>query len=261
MQERHSNRSKYFEEQIKTTSKYVIPYIDKHLSLNSETRILEIGCGEGGNLKPFLDINCKVVGVDLSKNKIALGKEQYSSDPKHENINLISEDIYSLSVSDIGTFDVIFMRDVIEHIHNQEKFMAYVKPFLKDTGVFFLGFPPWQNPFGGHQQITKNSLGSKLPYYHLLPKSLYKSVLKLFKEKETTIEALLEIKETSISIERFEKIIHTENYKIVDKTHFLINPNYEIKFGLKPKKQFRLISSIPWFRNFFTTAVYYLIRK
>lgn len=261
MQERHSNREKYFNEQIITTRKFVIPYIQKHLDTNLSTRVLEIGCGEGGNLKPFLDLGCDCVGVDLSSTKIAIGKEVFSTKQNAQNLNLICEDIYNLSTSDIGSFDVIFMRDVIEHIHNQERFMAYVKPFLKDDGVFFLGFPPWQNPFGGHQQICKSKIGSKLPYYHLLPTVIYKGVLKLFGENEKSIEALLEIKETGISIERFERICKKENYNIASKTHFFINPNYEAKFGLKPRTQFPIISAIPFIRNFFTTAVYYLLTK
>lgn len=261
MQERHSNRSKYFDEQIITTSKYVIPYIEKHKTLNSNTRVLEIGCGEGGNLKPFLDLDCQITGVDLSANKINLGKDLFSKEKNVENISLLCDDIYNLSTDAIGTFDVIFMRDVIEHIHDQERFMTYIKPFLKNDGVFFLGFPPWQNPFGGHQQICKSKFGSKLPYYHLLPTSIYKGVLKLFGETKKTIEALLEIKETGVSIERFERLVTSNQYNTVKKTHFFINPNYEIKFGLKPKKQLELISAIPFLRNFFTTAVYYLLKK
>ena len=262
MQERHQNREKYFKEQIVTTEKYVIPYIENHLNISPYTRVLEIGCGEGGNLKPFLDIGCQSVGIDLSENKINVGNSVFENDPNQSNLSLFCKDIYDSSPEELGgAFDIIFMRDVIEHIHNQEKFMAYVKSFLKDDGLFFLGFPPWQNPFGGHQQTCKGKLSSKIPYYHLLPMSLYKGALKLFGENDATIASLVEIKETGISIERFERILKTENYRTVQKTHYFINPNYEIKFGLKPRVQVGLISAIPWVRNFFTTAVYYLIKK
>ncbi|NOX67348.1 MAG: class I SAM-dependent methyltransferase, partial [Chlorobi bacterium] len=73
MQERHINRNKYFDEQVYTTEKYVIPFISKVLPVNSNLSVLEIGCGEGGNLKPFLDIGCKTTGVDLSEKKIENG--------------------------------------------------------------------------------------------------------------------------------------------------------------------------------------------
>jgi hypothetical protein len=90
--------------------------------------------------------------------------------------------------------------------------------------------------------------------------SLYKSVLRFFKEPEYVINDLAEIKETGISIERFEKIVKQTNYAVVGKIDYLFNPIYEYKFNLKPKKQNALISKIPYFRNFVTTCVYYIIR-
>ena len=56
MDDRHLNREKYFHEQSYTTEKYVIPFINKLLPITSNLTIAEVGCGEGGNLKPFLDI-------------------------------------------------------------------------------------------------------------------------------------------------------------------------------------------------------------
>jgi SAM-dependent methyltransferase len=174
---------------------------------------------------------------------------------------LFSKDIYNAGDELNGPFDLIFMRDVIEHIHNQDRFMGFIKRFLKKEGVFFLAFPPWYNPFGGHQQICENKLLSKLPYFHLLPRGLYKSLLKAGKESDTKIEALLEIKETGISIERFEKLIQKNGYHTLKKCHYLINPNYEVKFGLKPRIQFPGASAIPFARNFITTSSYYLISQ
>src|SRR5690606_21454937 len=126
---------------------------------------------------------------------------------------------------------------------NQEKFMGFVKRFLKPEGKFFLAFPPWYNPFGGHQQICKSRVLSKLPFFHILPVFLYKGILKLFGENQKTINDLLEIKETGISIERFERILKKENYIIETNTLYFINPNYETKFGLKPRVQMRLITA------------------
>jgi hypothetical protein len=85
--------------------------------------------------------------------------------------------------------------------------------------------------------------------------------LKAFGESDATIKGLLEIKETGISIERFEQILKHENYKTEKRVFYFINPNYETKFGIKPRKQIKLISSIPWLRNFFTTAMYYVVSK
>ena len=261
MQQRHKDRKQYFDEQVYTTEKYVIPFVNEFMAITKDMAILEIGCGEGGNMKPFLDMGCQVVGIDLNEGQIENAKVYFSTHPNVANLKLILRDIYKMKPNELGEFDLIIMRDVIEHIPNQEKFMAYVKQFLKPTGKFFLGFPPWYMPFGGHQQIMNNKYFSKLPYYHLLPMPLYKGVLKMVEKSEKIRNELVEIKETGISIERFRRIVKTENYKIDKEVMYLFNPNYEIKFGLDPKEQIGIVKAIPFFRNFLTTCCYYLISK
>ena len=139
--------------------------------------------------------------------------------------------------------------------------MDYAKQFLKPDGKFFLAFPPWQNPFGGHQQMCRNKILSRLPFFHLLPLSVYKFLLTRFEKNEKRVSELLEIRETGISIERVERILKKHNYRIDKRTLYFINPNYETKFGLKPRRQCRIIAAIPWLRNFFTTATYYVVSK
>lgn len=257
MQERHSNKQQYFEEQSLTTKKYVVPYLSQFISINSDITVLEIGCGEAGNLKPFLDLGCKATGIDIACQRIELARRFYDNYDNKDNLELICDDIYKVKPE--KQYDIIIMRDVIEHIPDQERFMGFVKHFLKPGGKFFLGFPPWQNPFGGHQQVCSSKILSKLPYFHLFPKSIYTFILKAFGENENKIRGLIEIKETGISIERFERILKTENYTILNRTFYFINPNYETKFGLRPRKQAGLLASIPWLRNYFTTAMYYVI--
>jgi SAM-dependent methyltransferase len=258
MHERHTNKEKYFNEQAYTSEKYVIPFLADQIKINKDTSILEIGCGEGGNLKPFLDLGCKrVVGIDLSKGKIEQANIMFAKHPNKGNIEFIHADIYE--INDLGEFDIILTRDVLEHIHGQEKFMEFVKKFLKPHGKFFLGFPPWYNPFGGHQQICESRILSKLPFFHILPKNIYKLILIIFGESAAKIRALLEIKETGITIDRFEKILRKTKYKIDKRFFYFINPNYEIKFKLKPREQLKILASIPFIRNFIITASYYIV--
>ena len=259
MQERHSNRQKYFDEQVYTTQKYVVPFISEFLEMNSTINVLEIGCGEAGNLKPFVDLGCKATGIDLSQSKIESGKVFYANHPNKQNLVLIAQDIYKTGDDFNQHFDLIIMRDTIEHIPNQEMFMGFVKKFLKPAGLFFLAFPPWQSPFGGHQQVCRNKFLSALPYFHLLPRFLYTGVLMLFGESGDTVQNLLEVKSTGISIDRFNRITEKESYDVNKVVHYFINPNYEIKFKLRPRRQLKFIAGIPVLRNFMVTASYYLI--
>ncbi len=260
MQERHLDSGQYFREQAMTTEKYVIPYISEIKQIRPGMRVLEIGCGEGGNLKPFIEAGCESYGIDYMQDRIDKASQYFDHHPQKGHLHLICDDIYNRGESD-GVFDVIIMRDVIEHIHDQVKFMGFVKKFMNEQSVFFLAFPPWYNPFGGHQQICKNKFLSKLPFFHILPRFIYRSILKLGGEDQKTIVDLLEIKQTGISLERFERILHKEHFKIKKKTLYFINPNYEAKFGLRPRVQSKIFTSIPFVRNFAVTAGYYVLSK
>jgi len=89
---------------------------------------------------------------------------------------------------------------------------------------------------------------------------MYKGLLNLIGESETKINGMLEIYDTRITIDRLNKILKDNNYSVLKKTMWLFNPNYETKFGLKPRKQIGILSGIPFLRNFFVTAGYYVVR-
>ncbi len=131
-------------------------------------------------------------------------------------------------------FYVILLHDVIEHVPAKGEFLLHLKSFLKSTGVLFVGFPAWQMPFGGHQQICRSKLCSHFPFIHLLPNSMYNSLLKLCKEEDGTISELMSIKECRTSIELFEKLIKRCEFSVADKKFWFINPHYKQKFHLTP---------------------------
>jgi len=72
MQERHSNRERYFKEQHLVTEKYIIPYINQVFQIGPTMTVAEIGCGEAGNLKPFLDLGCKFLELILLHTKLKM---------------------------------------------------------------------------------------------------------------------------------------------------------------------------------------------
>ncbi|MBU6307502.1 MAG: methyltransferase domain-containing protein [Chitinophagales bacterium] len=257
MFEFHADRKRYFDMQYLNAKDYVLPFIEQVHPVKNGMRVLEIGAGEGGVLSAFIERGCQGVGVELDPRRVewacgflweAIGRGQ---------LHYVEKDIYQtdLAVDLRGPFDIIVLKDVIEHIHDQSRLMGYMKKWLAPGGVIFFGFPPWQMPFGGHQQIARSFVG-KLPYIHLLPRFLYKFLLTVNKEP---VAELLEIRDTRISIERFERICREQAYRQVNKQHYLINPIYQWKFGLRPKRQWSWLSKIPYFRNFVTTCVYYLI--
>ncbi len=259
----HKDKETYIKYQRENAEQFVIPFIEKKLPLKTGMRVMEIGCAEGGVLQAFVNKGCIGVGVELSAPRYELAKNLLEEEIKRGVAQILNKNIYDVNIDKEfpERFDLIILKDVIEHIHDQDKLFAKLRDFLKPNGHIYFGFPPWQMPFGGHQQIAKNKFLSLFPYYHLLPSPIYRGILKLFKEPQRVIDELMDIKTTGISIERFERLFKKNNYSMQSRTYYLINPIYQYKFGMKPKVQFKLLAAIPYFRNYWTTCMYYLIRK
>jgi SAM-dependent methyltransferase len=261
MQRRHQDRQQYFNELANTSRTYYIDYLKPYLTLTPQTRVLEIGCGEGGNLLPFAEAGCRVKGIDLNDLRIEQAQQFFAAaglQGLFVNENFITAD---KPTTEDERFDLILIHDVVEHIEQPYKqdFFSHISPFLKCDGIIFIGFPAWQMPFGGHQQICHGFV-SKIPFIHLLPTPLYTSLLKLSGERERDIQELLSIKRSAMTIEHFEQLCRTTGYTLIKKTLWFINPHYEQKFNLKPRRLPKLLGQIPWFRNFYTTSAFYLLK-
>ena len=70
MQKRHTDRKMYFRDLEITSKEFYISYLSDFTELTSKSRILEVGCGEGGNLVPFAQLGCKVTGIDVAECRI-----------------------------------------------------------------------------------------------------------------------------------------------------------------------------------------------
>ncbi len=259
----HSDKKNYFDIQYMNSKESIVPFVSKYIQLDERTRVLEIGSAEAGVLKAFTDSGCHCTGIELSPERVELARQLMKPELEAGRVRFFAKNIYDIDIKkDIGfKFDLIILKDVIEHIHDQEKFIPFMSNFLNPQGKVFLGFPPWFNPFGGHQQMCDHKLLARTPYFHLLPKPVYKLILKLFKEKKEKVDMFLEVKETGISIERFERIVKKNNFRILDRIFYFIPPIYKYKFKLKPKRQNALIAKIPYIRDFISMSTYYIIQK
>ena len=179
MFEFHADRKRYFDIQAENAGKYLIPFIEEKTPVRSGQHVLEIGCGEGGVLKAFIQKGCIGKGVELDEPRVENALQYMSEEIAAGKLQIISRDIYKTDPEKElgGKFDIIILKDVIEHIHDQPRLIGWMKQFLNPGGIIFFGFPPWYMPFGGHQQVCRSKV-SKLPYIHLLPRFFYKAILK-----------------------------------------------------------------------------------
>ena len=74
------------------------------------------------------------------------------------------------------------------------------------------------------------------------------------------IDGMLDIKRTRCTIERFERLARQTGMHIADRRLYFINPHYETKFGLRPRRLSPLIGAIPYVRDFFTTSCFYIMK-
>lgn len=264
MFEFHKDKKRYFEIQMRVTSEDIIPFLEAHGVGCTGKQILEIGCGEAGVLNAFIQNGNKGVGVELYASRVDHARQFLEKEISSGLVQIVNKNIFDIQdpAAEFGRlFDIIILKDVIEHIPDQARFINKLGDFLAAGGVVFFAYPPWFMPFGGHQQICRSRFLQFLPWIHLLPWPVYRFVLGLFGESEATISELRDIKSTGINTGKMLRTINNCNFIIIGQEYWLINPIYKLKFGLRKRRVPSWLAGIPVLRNFFTTAHYVLFTR
>lgn len=252
----------YYERQRRTCRDAILPFIESVRGVSPGARVMEIGCGEGGVLTEFIERGCSCVGIERSEGRVAFAREFLAAPLALGQVKFLASDVHDL-VGDPafrGAFDVIVLKDVIEHIHDQERLIRALAGLLSPAGVAFFGFPPWGMPFGGHQQVCRSRILSKAPYVHLLSRAAYARLLRAFGETEGKIDGLLEIVDTGISTRRFEAIVEAAGFHVLARRLYLVSPNYRPRFGIRPVGQLAMVTAFERLRDHVSSAAYYAIR-
>lgn len=126
MQKRHTDRESYFDEQSQTSKNYYIPYI-KEVIGHIPDKVLEVGCGEGGNLLPFAKAGCRVMGVDIDAMRIEQARTFFTQ--RHQQGQFISTDIFQLE-DKATNFPLILLHDVIEYQRQRTVPLRPTKTFV-----------------------------------------------------------------------------------------------------------------------------------
>ncbi len=158
MYEFHSDKVRYFDIQYRVTKEYILPFIEEHVPGKKWNRVLEIGCAEAGVLKCFLEEGAFCTGIELSPSRLENAEKFHAGALKEGRIEFVNRNIFDIDPeNDLGgRYDLVILKDVIEHIPGQKEFMHQLPSFLNEGGFIFFAFPPWQMPYGGHQQVCRN---------------------------------------------------------------------------------------------------------
>lgn len=107
--------------------------------------------------------------------------------------------------------------------------------------------------------VTRHALCAHLPFIHLLPARLYNALLKTCGESAAMRRELLDIKRCGLSIETFEALLPQTGLQSFRRTLWLVNPHYQQKFGLRPRRMPRWAGRLKYLRNYASTSCWYLL--
>jgi len=243
---------RHFYEQQKFAREYLIPYFERHIPNFKRLKILDIGCAEAGFIHALNEIGIDAVGVELAEQRVMLARE------KNPQLTIYQADITDSRIADeIGeTFDLIVMRDVIEHIPDRVATFINIGKLLNKNGYLYITFPPRFSGFAGHQQNGRSVLRF-MPFLHLLPNFLIKTMGKIFNEKTVIIDSAIRNYRDGLTISAFEKYYSQFNFRPVVKELYLFRPIYKMRYNLSPRR----FPNIPLLREFMAFGCECLLQK
>ncbi len=216
--------------------------------------VLDVGCGYGGVLAGLAGVFRlrEAVGIDLDSDMIRDGVNKSPA-----GVSLRVGDFFGLPARE---FDLILMRDVLEHIPDAETALAKAAAMLAPGGILFVSFAPFYSPFGGHQH-NGSGLFSHVPWLQALPESWFRAALGLkgnsYKSGRGLADDMESVLRTRLTLARFHRMIPAAGLRVGYFARYLSRPDYRIKFGL-PEIGF---PAIPFLDELASTGVEALLEK
>jgi len=136
----------------------------KHVPVRRTERLLEVGCGEGGNLALMEVVPAGAVGVDLSRAKVSWANRH------HGGARFACADAGRLPFPD-ETFDVVLCRDVLHHVPDKSAVVNEMVRVCRAPGRMVIIEPNGRSPImkllgmlvPAERDLLRNSLGRLQP--------------------------------------------------------------------------------------------------
>jgi 2-polyprenyl-6-hydroxyphenyl methylase/3-demethylubiquinone-9 3-methyltransferase len=106
--------------------------IEKFFDINSDLKILDIGCGGGLIAEPFANLGADITAIDASEKNIAVAKI-------HAEKSGLKINYKTAAAEEIDEkFDVVFALEIIEHVADVESFIRNCSRLVKPNGLLFV---------------------------------------------------------------------------------------------------------------------------
>ena len=129
---------------------------------------------------------------------------------------------------------------------------------MKADGEMLVTFPPYLSPFGLHQQAIMKSFLKYIPFLSLLPKPVLERIVKRFENEDIWLE-IEEIIDSGMTVSKFKKILKRTGLNIYKKSHFLIRPSHQIRYGAKTLRS--PFGYFPVIREFLVLGTCYILKN
>ena len=248
--------------QAKLAARYLIPVLNRWNIPLKDKKILEAGCGDGGCAAEFFRAGCRVTAIDIDDRLVSIT----SALNKKEGISfgtftgdICRDDCPGLEE---GPFDIILLRDVVEHLEDLTGSLSILRRRLVDDGVLFIVFPPYYSPYGAHQQILpKKKVGflpyNKLPFLQLLPDPVFAAITRGDESAHREVDRLRRIR---LTIRDFERSSGEAGLTVLRRKFYLTRPTHGLRYGV-PVVPASVLGRIPGLNELIVTACYYLLGK
>ncbi|MDP3900368.1 MAG: methyltransferase domain-containing protein [bacterium] len=129
----------YYSEKAKAYTGYpdkLCRYLAERFGISQGSRLIDVGCGRGEFLLGFQRAGCLAEGLDIRRYGGALLEKFKIKTANIERDRFPYED---------ESFDAVFSKSVIEHLHNPENFLGECQRILKLGGRLIVMTPDWQS--------------------------------------------------------------------------------------------------------------------
>jgi ubiquinone biosynthesis O-methyltransferase len=108
-------------------------------AVKSNSKILDIGCGEGNVSLLLAKKNNNVTGIDISSEAISIARKKAKMLNLEKKANFFIQDAHRLKST--GKFDIAICIEVLEHVKDDNKVIKNIYRKLKKTGTLIVTVP------------------------------------------------------------------------------------------------------------------------
>ena len=148
----------------KARREIIFDWVQRILRVNTNARVMDIGCGTGFNVAYLNKLGYKnITGFDFSADALGYCRARNLT-------NLICGNAYHLPLS-LASFDVILTLDILEHMQDDEQTLREIFRVLKPGGMLVIFVPAYQFLWSFQDEIshhvrryTANELSTKVQH-------------------------------------------------------------------------------------------------